>query len=182
MPLRLAVALLALVLLAVLAPASASAASTAQCAGADDAPVERRAARAATVCLLNAERARLGLRRLRVHRELQRASQRYARDMVTRRFFSHVSPTGAGLLERTRSTSRYLRRARGFALGENLAWGTGTAATPRQVVASWMRSPGHRRHVLDRRFREVGLGIAAGVPGTGPGAGATYASQFGTRR
>ncbi|MDP9401440.1 MAG: CAP domain-containing protein, partial [Actinomycetota bacterium] len=136
----------------------------------------------ATLCLLNAERARRGLRTLRVHRELQRASQRYARDMVTRRFFSHVSPSGAGLLQRTRSTSRYLRRAHGYVLGENLAWGTGTAATPRQIVAGWMRSPGHRRNVLDRRFREVGLGIAAGVAGTAAGAGATYASQFGLRR
>ena len=101
--------------------------------------------------------------------------------MVAHRFFSHSSPGGAGLLERLRRAGRYLDGARGFAIGENLAWGTGALATPREIVLSWMGSPGHRRNVLDRRFREVGLGIALGTPRAG-GAGATYANQFGVRR
>jgi uncharacterized protein YkwD len=174
-------ALLAVAAALVLLALAAAPALAAPCPGADRAPSAQGAgqARAATLCLVNAERRRHGLRRLRLHGELQRASQRYARDMVARRFFSHVSPGGARLTARIRAAGAYLDRARGFRVGENLAWGPSGAATPREIVRSWLGSPGHRRNMLDRRFREVGLGIALGTP-TGRG-GATYANQFGVR-
>jgi len=159
---------------------TASPALAAPCASADRAPAQGAdRARLATLCLVNVERRRRGLPRLRQERELQRAAQRHARDMVARRFFSHVSPGGAGLTARIRAASAYLDRARGFRLGENLAWAPTGAATPRAIVRSWLRSPGHRRTMLDPRFREMGLGVALGTPAGR--AGATYANQFGTR-
>jgi uncharacterized protein YkwD len=64
-------------------------------------------------------------------------------------------------------------------LGEDLAWGSGTLGTPREIVASWMASPGHRANILDRKFREGGMGVAFGDPGAGED-GVTYALDFGS--
>ena len=47
-----------------------------------------------TLCLLNEERARHGLGPLRGEARLELAAQRYADEMVDRRFFEHVDPGG----------------------------------------------------------------------------------------
>ena len=57
---------------------------------------------------------------------------------------------------------------------------TGTLATPAQTVRGWMNSPPHRRNMLDRGFREIGIGVALGAPGSND-PGATYATEFGRR-
>ena len=64
-------------------------------------------------------------------------------------------------------------------LGENLAWGTGALATPRSIMQAWMNSAGHRQNILNREFREFGVGVAAGNPSARDGLGATYANEFG---
>jgi len=136
--------------------------------------------RAATLCLLNRQRVAVGLRPLRVQPALQRAASRYARLMVRMGFFNHVSPGGSTMSQRIAHT-HYLRGVRSWSLGENLAWGTGASATPADIVNGWMRSPGHRANILDRGFREIGIGVAGGAPGRGGAAGATYATDFGLR-
>jgi uncharacterized protein YkwD len=57
-------------------------------------------------------------------------------------------------------------------------------STPREVVAAWMASKGHRANVLRRSFREIGIGIEIGTPvELGPAvSGATYTADFGVRR
>jgi uncharacterized protein YkwD len=42
-----------------------------------------------------------------------------------------------------------------------------------------MESPGHRANILDRKFRQAGLGVAFGDPGAGMD-GVTYALDFGS--
>ena len=49
------------------------------------------------------------------------------------------------------------------------------------IVAEWLHSAEHRAILLSPRFREVGIGLAIGAPGTGEG-GATVAADFGARR
>jgi uncharacterized protein YkwD len=60
----------------------------------------------------------------------------------------------------------------------------GDAATPATIVRAWMHSPGHRANILNRRFREIGIGVASGAPVRDGAAksGATYATEFGLRR
>lgn len=133
----------------------------------------------ATVCLLNRERQRRGLRALRVNNRLSRAALSHTRDMVKRRYFDHVSPTGRDLTDRV-TVAGYVSRAERWEVGENLAWGIGGLATPRSIVAGWMRSPGHRHNILDRRFREIGIGV---IDGSGRAAtAAVYTTTFGYRR
>jgi uncharacterized protein YkwD len=152
------------------------------CAGANRIPTAATLTRAShsTLCLLNAQRSAHGLRRLSSSRKLNRSAGRYARSMVTHRFFSHVSPSGQTLQARI-SRSGYLHGANGWAYGENLAWGAGSSATPRQIMAAWMASPGHRANILSARWRNIGVGIAPGAPVPGVGYAASYVTHFGWR-
>jgi uncharacterized protein YkwD len=137
--------------------------------------------RRATLCLLNAERRRAGLARLHSNRALRHVAARYARLMVQRTFFDHVSPAGSTFVQRI-LRSGYLHHARGYHIGENLAWGGGTLATPREIVRAWMASPPHRANILSGLYRHIGVGISLGVPVVGGGPGATYVNEFGRRR
>jgi uncharacterized protein YkwD len=139
--------------------------------------------RAAVLCLHNRERARHGLPRLRENPKLRRAAERHTSNMVSERFFDHTSPSGATMVDRIRRTG-YTKRARSWALGENIAWGSGSLATAAQIHRSWMHSPGHRANILQRSFREIGIGIETGLPVrlSAAQSGATYTTDFGFRR
>ena len=114
--------------------------------------------RAATLCLLNAERTPRGLPPLRENAALTKASQYYSQLMVDLGFFAHVTPNGIDLVKRLTSRRLHRRPDAAWTVGENLAWGTGGLATPKSIMAAWMDSPGHRENVLTADFREVGLG------------------------
>jgi uncharacterized protein YkwD len=139
-------------------------------------------ARDAVLCLMNAQRTARGLKRLRAQPDLAEAAGRFARQMVRDRFFDHTSPGGSTMVSRIKATS-YLRDAVRWTVGENLAWGTGTKATPQATVDAWMHSADHRANLLDRDFAEVGIGIAAGAPAElqADEAGGTYVTDFGRR-
>jgi uncharacterized protein YkwD len=159
----------------------ANATQAADCGAIDARPGEAGTAdiRAATLCLLNLERRSYGKPALRNSGTLARVATRYSRQMVDDNFFDHVSPGGSNLTSRVRKTN-YLKSARSWALGENLAWGTGERATPRQTVEGWMNSPGHKTNILNGKFRDIGIGVARGTPRSGSN-GATYTTNFGRR-
>ena len=168
---------LALVAVLVATPA-ASAAGACGAANASVRTATKRALVRATLCQLNADRRRHGLRPLRLNRRLATAARGHSRAMARRHFFSHDSLNGASFLDRIRGTG-YLHGARSWTVGENIAYGSGRLSTPRSIGRAWMNSPGHRANILSRSFRSVGIGIAAGTPyGSG---GATYTTDFGRR-
>lgn len=177
--------LLSPVLLACLALILPASAAAAPCSNAQVVPTASNIAqvKSATLCLLNAERKRRGLGRLSSERQLTKAAQRFSASMVRARFFGHVSPAGTTLTSRVRRGTSYLRgRVRSWSLGENLAWGSGELASPRRTVRAWMRSSSHRRNILDRRFRHIGVGVVTGSPvRAGGGRAATYTTDFGVR-
>jgi uncharacterized protein YkwD len=181
---RLAAALLTGTAL-LLAAAPSRAAAQDACLGAGAAPSARTLHRAAgaIVCLVNADRARHGLRALRRDGDLRHAAGRHSRNMVRRGFFSHVSPAGAGLSDRLRR-SGYIHGKWAGHVGEALAAGTGTPSTPSVIVAAWIASPTHHRILLGRDFRDVGVGVAAGTPqpSTGERGGVTYTLDTGRDR
>ena len=166
-------------LTAALVPSTANAASG--CPGAGSAPAEvgAPAVRTTTMCLLNAKRRANGLRSLRRATKLVRAAQRHSRDMVAHSYFAHDSRSGAGFSARIARTG-WMSGRDSWVVGENLAWGGGSRATPRQIVASWMASPEHRANILKPRFHVIGIGVANGVPVASGGAGATYTTDFGS--
>ena len=79
--------------------------------------------------------------------------------MLARAYFAHESPEGKTVRERSRDAGYDWR-----AIGENIAEGQLSVA---EVMDTWMHSPGHRRNILDRDFRELGVGLALGRSGDG---------------
>jgi len=178
MPRFLSILLACVIALVVAAPAAA-----AGCAGADHVPTAATLAstRSATLCLLNAERTARGLRPLRENALLTRASEGHSRDMVQRRFFDHTDPDGRDVMDRVRAAGYVGRNGRCLA-GENIAYGPGASGTPRSMVRMWMGSKYHRANILDRRYREIGLGVAIGSPTEGSGDdAASYTTVFGAK-
>jgi uncharacterized protein YkwD len=153
-----------------------------ECADADlePAPESVGRVRAAILCLHNRVRAEHDLPALRENPRLRRAAVGHSRHMVAGGFFEHTTPAGVTMVDRI-LRARYVRRDQGWAVGENLAWGTGAWGTPRGAVQAWMDSPGHRANILRRDYRELGVGVVLGVP-VSDAAGATYTVDFGGRR
>ena len=131
--------------------------------------------RYAVFCLVNRERARHGESALRPNRRLRAAAQGHTESMALTGYFAHGSP-----ISRMRAAG-YISRARGYEVGENIAWGTRWLATPRAIVSGWMHSPGHRANILDARFRDTAIGVSPNMPrALSQGqAGAMYTQDFG---
>ncbi len=163
-------------------PAAPAHAGPAACAAAHSSPAETTVAQLedTVLCLVNRERTRRGLRSLRANAKLEGAARSHSRAMVQRNFFSHDSPGGASVLDRVRR--RGYRSTGGMMVGENIAWGSGSYATPAEIVESWMNSSGHRANILHRSFDEIGVGVAIGAPRPVDGQpAATYTTDFGAR-
>jgi uncharacterized protein YkwD len=137
--------------------------------------------RTALRCLVNTTRVRHGLRSVRPSARLNLAADRQAADMVARGYFAHVTPEGKSVADRVRETG-YLRGSQDWALGEDIGWGTSTLSTSAAIFEAWMHSPPHRRVILDGDFRQIGIGVARGVPVPGQGDGATFVLDFGEVR
>lgn len=95
--------------------------------------------------LVNAERAKVGARPLRLSQDLQDAAVIRAEELT--RHFSHERPDGSSCFTLLHNRNR--------TLGENIAAGN---ATPEEVVDQWMHSPGHRANILNKDFKELGVG------------------------
>lgn len=187
MSLKLRTALITLLTALLLAPAATVAEGKKARAAQECANVDLEATRdnlgeirAAILCLHNKVRAEHNLPALRENKRLRKAALGHSKDMVRDGFFEHTTPEGVTMVERI-LRAKYVREDEGWALGENLAWGTGSYGTPRGTIESWLGSPGHRANLLRRNYREVGIGIVLGVP-VSDAAGATYTVNFGVKR
>jgi len=120
---------------------------------------------------INSMRAQHGCGPLRFHLGLSLSAGKQARLLLADGELNHDA--GSPMPER-------LHRAAPSAslLGEDLAWGTGSAALPDSIVRSWMNSPSHRRIMLDCRFSQLGVGIAAGQFGDNTERTTVYAADF----
>jgi uncharacterized protein YkwD len=166
--------------LRVLAGLAALAAIAAPTAAARD-PHGRLAARS-VFTEINAVREQHGLRTLRLVRPLNRAATGHSVEMGTRGYFSHDSADGTSFWKRV---GRYYPSSgyRYWSVGENLLWSSGTL-TPEAAVTMWMNSPPHRKNLLDRDWRQVGLSVKqfTSAPGVFQGLAVTIVTaDFGTR-
>jgi uncharacterized protein YkwD len=162
-----------LVALAVTGPLAAASA----CTGEAKAPgrLGEHLARQAVICLINQRRAHAGMGALQQNANLDASAQGHTVAMAKHNTYSH-----GNALRRIRHAG-YLAGATTWSIGENLGWGPGRRGTPRRVVASWMKSPGHRR-VLLGGFRDIGIGMTKGAPFPHFGHNtATYTVDLGSR-
>jgi uncharacterized protein YkwD len=137
--------------------------------------------RAAVLCLVNQERAQNGRTPLTINPRLERAAEGHCVELVAEDYFAHVSPSGETPVQRIAATGYVPSPADGYAIGENLAWGTLSLSTPKAIVAAWIASPEHLANILESQYTETGIGVTPAVPTSlGKGQpGASYAQEFG---
>ncbi|MFG2944205.1 CAP domain-containing protein [Streptomyces adustus] len=118
------------------------------------------------VQLVNAERSKVGCSALTVNATLTKAAQAHSADMAAHQNMSHTGSDGSTPDDRiTRAGYSW------SAYGENVAYGY---ASPEQVMAGWMSSPGHKANILNCSFKEIGVGLAQ--------PGSYWTQDFGTAR
>lgn len=137
--------------------------------------------KAAVMCLINRERAQNGEPPLRTNAQLEAAATGHSRELVSADYFAHVSPSGVTPVDRIRATGYVPNPQVGYVIGENLAWGTYSLATPQAIVNAWIASPGHLANILEARYVDTGIGVTPAAPASlgGGSPGATYAEEFG---
>ena len=123
---------------------------------------DRHAKETALLRLINNTRKSRGLAVVRAAGPLDRAALAHSRDLLAHDYFSHSSLAGATVAARARragySTSGCLR----WSVGEVIALGSGSRGRPESVFKAWMRSRVHRRVILTRNWRDVGVGCVRG--------------------
>ncbi len=139
------------------------------------------AVQVATFCLVNQERARNGRPPLQANAQLEQAARAHSQEMVTEDYFAHVSPSGETPLQRIQATGYLPGPPAGYAVGENIAWGTLSLATPQAIVNAWIASPEHLANMLDATYTDGAIGVAPSAPSAlAEGQpGATYSEEFG---
>jgi uncharacterized protein YkwD len=132
---------------------------------------------------INVVRHEHGLPRLALSSQLTRAGQEHARQLAVAGYFSHDWSDGTPFGTWIRGFYP-VAGARRWSAGENLAWST-PSVTAQQAVELWLASPEHRRILLSRNWRQVGLGAihADGAGGVYGGQSVVIlAAEFGIRR
>ncbi|MER5750336.1 CAP domain-containing protein [Streptomyces sp. NPDC002088] len=131
---------------------TASASATPPSASTPQATATASGATARIVELVNAERSKVGCSAVTLNATLTKAAQAHSEDMATHQNMSHTGSDGSAPGDRITSAgynwSTY---------GENIAYGY---ASPEQVMAGWMASPGHKANILNCAFKEIGVGLA----------------------
>jgi uncharacterized protein YkwD len=114
---------------------------------------------------INVTRARRGLRPLRISSALTAAADQHSQSMAQKGYFSHDSANGGSFFKRIASFYPY-RGYSSWSAGENILYST-PDIDPAGALRLWMNSPEHRANLLNRSWREIGLGAvhAASAPG-----------------
>ena len=119
------------------------------------------------VRVINRVRHKHGLARLHAGRRLARAADLHSRNMLAKDFFAH-----GAFAQRVRRFASFRR------MGETLAMTS--RCNPRLVVRMWLGSAPHRRVLLSRSFRRVGVGRRVGR--LGPRRACMWTADFASRR
>lgn len=104
--------------------------------------------------LVNAERAKQGVAKLTLSKELTSVANVKAKDMAVNKYFDHNSPTYGSPFQMLQHFGIKYSYA-----GENIAGGQRTA---QEVMNSWMNSSGHRANILNKNYTQLGVGFYAG--------------------
>ena len=107
--------------------------------------------------LVNSERVNVGLKRVTNNESLSSVARMKAQDMADYGYCDHKSVIYGYPDEMVRDILGVSAR-----VGENAASGF---ATPCEIVEAWMKSEGHRAHILNEKLTEVGSGVAKNTNG-----------------
>lgn len=100
------------------------------------------------VNLVNAERAKAGLKALQIDEKVAAAANVRAKEI--KQSFSHTRPNGSSFSTALKEQGVSYRGS-----GENIAYGQ---LSPEAVMNGWMNSDGHRANILNANFTHIGVG------------------------
>ncbi len=103
--------------------------------------------------LVNQKRCAAGRVPLTLNTNLNNAAQTHSNRMAQLNFFSHNDPQNGSTPFTRIAAAGYP----GGYVGENIAAGYGTAQA---AFTAWWKSSGHKRNIMDRSYRHMGLGYA----------------------
>ncbi|EWG09741.1 sporulation protein [Cytobacillus firmus] len=103
--------------------------------------------------LTNQERAKAGVPALKLDAELSKVAREKSRDMQSKGYFDHNSPTYGSPFDMMKQFGISYTTA-----GENIAMGQ---QSPEEVVQAWMNSEGHRKNIMNANFTHLGVGHVA---------------------
>jgi uncharacterized protein YkwD len=136
------------------------------------------------VAAVNRARRAHGLRPLAYTGALASAATEHAKALATAGMFTHDWPTTGRLFSSWIRSFYPARGYRAWRAGENLLWAS-PGFSPADAVQQWLDSPAHRRVLLTKSWRELGIGVVSAVaaPGTYGGRDVQIAAaEFGLRR
>jgi uncharacterized protein YkwD len=136
------------------------------------------------IAAVNRTRRTYGLRPLAYSGALSNAATEHATALATAGMFTHNWPTTGRLFSSWIRSFYPARGYRAWSAGENLLWAS-PGFTPASAVQQWLDSPAHRRVLLTKSWRELGIGVVSAVaaPGTYGGRDVQIAAaEFGLRR
>ncbi|MFJ1552432.1 CAP domain-containing protein [Streptomyces mirabilis] len=144
-------------------------------------------ARAAVMCLINAQRTQRGLPSLTISQALTNASQQHGVAAVQLKWWGpgkdpHRNPRTGSTPQSRIQAAGYCPNPRSWEFNEITYTGWGGSGTPQAAVNWWMNSPAHRAVILKPSLREIGPwaqpGSADRAGASSPSAG-TYVVTFG---
>jgi uncharacterized protein YkwD len=110
---------------------------------------------------VNRLRVSKGLAPLTFNDDLLQVARDYSHRMSEEKFFAHGDPDGHTVRERVSDA-----HIRWHILGENLAFSNGYINPVAVSLSGWMNSPGHRRNLLDRAWKQTAIGAWVSDDGT----------------
>ncbi len=134
-----------------------------------------------TFALHNKIRRNHKMRTLCVNPKLKRAARSHSKDMIRRDYFSHNTKGRGSFAKRLKRFGYTSGGYKYYTTGENIAYGSGRKGNPGRIMRAWMKSSGHRHNILNRKFREIGIGTYTGNWNGHKGV-TMYTADFGTRR
>jgi uncharacterized protein YkwD len=112
--------------------------------------------------LINKKRSDAGLEPLVWSDELAEVARLHSEDMAGQKFFSHRGSDGSMVDDRADK----LGIRNWSAIGENIAFERGFDDAASFAVDRWMESAAHKQNLLDKRWKETGMGVAILPDGT----------------
>src|SRR5262245_49055059 len=123
--------------------------------------------------MVNGERHARSLKPLDWDQDLAKIARAHSQDMSKRGFFNHVNPEGETPRDRLRRAGYSCPKRAGENIFQNNLYSRVTISgdrksydwnTPGQIAGStvggWMQSSGHRQNILNKAYRETGIGAA----------------------
>ncbi len=108
-----------------------------------------------TLDLVNVERVKRGLPILTLDADIANVARKHSQDMQHRDYFAHDNPDGKTPFERIETAGIDYRMA-----GENIALNYNAISAHETL----MNSPGHRKNILEKGFKRLGVGISFDDP------------------